>query len=129
MAYCGKCLHLDVCKTADSCDGHVPNCEHFLLNGTMIPVTCKLGDKGCFGEGKCWYKKDCENKVVTHADKLRAMSDEELAKALYENAECKWCRNEPACGEMLDSEKQIEDSKCIGCVLAWLKQPVEEDRK
>lgn len=30
MAYCGKCLHLDVCKTADSCDGHVPKCKHFL---------------------------------------------------------------------------------------------------
>ena len=30
MAYCGKCLHLDVCKTADSCDGHVPRCKHFL---------------------------------------------------------------------------------------------------
>ena len=125
MAYCGKCLHLDVCKTADSCDGHVPRCKHFLQKGTLIPVTCKLGEKGCYGDGKCRYKKDCENKVITHADQIRAMSDEELAKALYENAECKWCRNEPACGEMLDSEKQIEDSKCIGCVLAWLKQPVE----
>ena len=30
MAYCGKCLHLDVCKTADSCDGHVPKCKHFM---------------------------------------------------------------------------------------------------
>lgn len=30
MAYCGKCLHLDVCKTADSCDGHVPRCKHFM---------------------------------------------------------------------------------------------------
>lgn len=30
MAYCGKCIHLDVCKTADSCDGHVPQCKHFM---------------------------------------------------------------------------------------------------
>ena len=30
MAYCGKCLHLDVCKTTDSCDGHVPRCKHFM---------------------------------------------------------------------------------------------------
>lgn len=30
MAYCGKCLHLDVCKTADACDGHVPRCKHFV---------------------------------------------------------------------------------------------------
>ena len=44
MAYCGKCLHLDVCKTAETCDGHVPNCKHFLQKGTLIPVTCKIGD-------------------------------------------------------------------------------------
>ena len=30
MAICGKCIHLDVCKTADSCDGHVPRCKHFM---------------------------------------------------------------------------------------------------
>lgn len=29
MAYCGDCFHLDVCKTADSCDGRVPRCRHF----------------------------------------------------------------------------------------------------
>lgn len=30
MAYCGKWLHLDVCKSADACDGHVPRCKHFM---------------------------------------------------------------------------------------------------
>lgn len=30
MAYCRKCLHLDVCKTAETCDGHVPRCKHFM---------------------------------------------------------------------------------------------------
>ena len=30
MADCGKCLHLDVCKTAETCDGHVPRCKHFM---------------------------------------------------------------------------------------------------
>ena len=127
MAYCGKCMHLDVCKTADTCDGHVPNCKHFLQKGTLIPATCKLGEKGCYGDGKCRYKKACENKVITHADQIRAMTDEQLAIALHENAECKWCRNEPECGEMLDAEKPIEDSKCISCVLNWLKQPAKED--
>lgn len=28
--HCGKCLHLDVCKTAETCDGHVPRCKHFM---------------------------------------------------------------------------------------------------
>lgn len=46
MAYCGKCLHLDVCKTAETCDGHVPGCKHFmdkdeqpeLKHGRWIPL-------------------------------------------------------------------------------------------
>ena len=125
MEDCGKCMHEEVCATAKACDGRVPGCKHFLQKGTLIPVTCKLGEKGCYGDGKCRYKKACENKVITHADQLRRMTDEDLAKALYENAECKWCKNEPECGEMLNSDKPIEDSKCIACVLSWLKQPVE----
>lgn len=30
VKHCGKCLHLDVCKTAETCDGHVPRCKHFM---------------------------------------------------------------------------------------------------
>ena len=43
-------------------------------------VTCKLGEKGCWKDGKCHYSHDCENKVLTNADRIRAMSDEELVK-------------------------------------------------
>ena len=124
MSDCGKCLHVDVCKTADSCDGKVPNCKHFLQNGTLLPVTCKLGDKGCFGEGKCWYKKDCENKVVTHADKLRAMSDEELAKFLL-------CADQGNVTVDVCDEKYCTPDRCPGdCTSAinkWLRSPAEED--
>lgn len=30
MAKCCECWHLDVCKTAESCDGQVPGCKHFM---------------------------------------------------------------------------------------------------
>lgn len=30
MAYCGKCLHEEVCATAKACDGRVPGCKHFM---------------------------------------------------------------------------------------------------
>ena len=26
---CAKCIHNAVCKTAESCDGNVPGCNHF----------------------------------------------------------------------------------------------------
>ena len=105
MAYCGKCLHLDVCKTAETCDGHVPRCKHF-IDKTAISQTLE--------------------KPKTRGDQLRRMTDEQLAEALYENAECKWCHNDPACGALLDSEQGIEDSKCVVCVLAWVKESVED---
>ena len=135
MAYCGKCLHLDVCKTADSCDGHVPGCKHFLQKGTLIPVTCKLGEKGCYGDGKCRYKKDCENKVITHADQLRAMSDEQLADAFYKvycelgrggpkDLSSLFCDGKAGCitkdGNIRCSEKKVR-----ACILRWFRQPVE----
>ena len=130
MSDCGKCLHVDVCKTEDSCDGKVPNCKHFLQNGTLLPVTCKLEDKGCFGEGKCWYKKDCENKVVTHADKLRAMSDEELAKFLAEKFSNMQVGTMEGCGEPLLATKISEVTHMwFAAWMQWLNQPVEESRK
>ena len=97
MAICGKCIHLDVCKTTDACDGHVPRCKHF------------------------------KNKeIVTHADQLRAMSDEELAVALYNSDGLGWCHNLPECGILLETEEGISEEKCIGCVLKWLQRPAEE---
>ena len=28
MADCKNCIHIEVCKSADSCDGRVPGCRH-----------------------------------------------------------------------------------------------------
>lgn len=131
MAYCGNCIHLDVCKTADSCDGHVPRCKHFIDKDTfkacfgLAPWTCRLGSKGCYPDGGCRNTKSCVNKVFTHADQLRAMTAEQLAVALYENADCVWCVNAHECGEMLDAGRNIEERRCIACVLNWLQQPAE----
>ena len=47
MADCGNCLHEEVCATAKACDGHAPGCKNF-LQGILTPVTCKLGEKGCY---------------------------------------------------------------------------------
>ena len=69
----------------------------------IIMATCKLGEKGCWQDGKCHYRNDCENKVLTNADRIRAMSDEELADVLREFA-----------------TKPIQ-----GSFLKWLKQPAE----
>ena len=33
---------------------------------------------------KCYYSRDCENKVLTNADRIRSMSDDELNDLFYE---------------------------------------------
>ena len=47
-------------------------------------ATCKLGEKGCWKDGKCYYNRDCENKILTNADRIREMSDEELNEMFHE---------------------------------------------
>lgn len=52
----------------------------------------------------------------TNADRIRAMSDEELKEVVVPPDE--WCTMFH-CGQF--------DDNCFDCTLAWLQQPVEED--
>lgn len=64
---------------------------------------------------ECDYK-DCTYRTepITNADRIRAMSDEELAKLLdYELG----CQSTGDCANM--------SKDCKDCWLDWLKQPVE----
>ena len=69
-----------------------------------MEATCKLGKNGCWNDGKCRATSNCENKVITNADRIRDMSDEELAEFLEG-----------------DYGNMIADT-----ALQWLKQPAEE---
>ncbi len=66
-------------------------------------------------------RKNCQKakmkKVKTNADRIRAMSDEELCKFL---GECKFC---DICEEGCDSCTYNGD--CDKRLLDWLKQPAE----
>ena len=59
--------------------------------------------------------KDYNRPPMTNADRIRAMSDEELAEFLY------WyCPYDEA-------KMDCEESDCDECVADWLKQPYKED--
>ena len=72
------------------------------------------------------FNRAVEDKPITNADRIRAMSDEELAKHLVDTGwDCHLCAehrrldNEPfLCGEKCDE-------KCAEHCLEWLKQPAE----
>lgn len=89
----------------------------------MALASCKLGTKGCFTDGKCRYKKDCENKVITHADQLRAMTDEQLARFLLEADEGNLTVD--VCDERYCTPEKCPND-CTNAIIKWLQQPVEE---
>ena len=83
--------------------------DHLIANGVTVQE-CKLGAK------------------KTNADRIRAMSDEELATHLHDIGwDCHLCAehgrldNEP----LLRGEKC--DEKCVEHCLEWLKKPAEVD--
>ena len=59
---------------------------------------------------------------MTRADRIRAMSDEELARYAYQVGDTPFCRNLKECEEMLDKDIEIPDEKCIACALRWMQE-------
>jgi hypothetical protein len=70
--------------------------DFLIANGVTLATDNNVGDK-------------------THADRIRAMSDEELADVVANGVGC--VRKAPHCME--------ED--CTPCILQWLKQPVGDE--
>lgn len=68
----------------------------------------------------------------TNAQKVRAMSDEELAAYLREIENLDrddYCKNLPECEKLLDTPDGIPEENCRRCLLDWLRQPMKEGRK
>ena len=67
----------------------------------------------------------------TNADRIRSMSDAELAKIIYSFEDLKapdYCQRKKECDDMLDSDMDIPAEKCIGCLLDWLRKEVADER-
>jgi len=64
--------------------------------------------------GKCHALGGCENKIITNADRIRAMSDEELAKYLATLID------EANSGSVIYSNESYD-------WLEWLQEYVKED--
>ena len=92
----------------------------------------------CYGKRDYCDKEtctgDCEfhdgsgseyRKIETNADRIRAMSDQELAAYWADNHD-NFCPNKPECGEALNRDGLIPDAWCAACALAWLQSPAVE---
>ena len=60
----------------------------------------------------------------TNADRIRAMSDEEMAKAMAKADTGCFCEYLPECMDDLEHNRDIPDVRCEVCAIRWLQQPV-----
>ena len=72
--------------------------------GKVDPATCQAVDY-------CSYATPPK----TNADRIRAMSDEELAQRLYLST----------CAHIFDNKVECKDNGCKKCWLDWLKKEAE----
>jgi len=79
----------------------------------LVNATCKLGKKGCFDDGRCHALGSCENKITTNADRIRAMSDEELAEFLGRYFNCEY---------KCEAAKEDCFENCNRAIIGWLQE-------
>ena len=79
------------------------------MNGHLTELPCTASD--CTLVGDCYAEYEKAQKPMTNADRIRAMSDEELADFIIE-AE--------ACGN-----EGVSIADCGMTMLEWIKQPAE----
>lgn len=62
---------------------------------------------------------------ISNGDKIRCMSDEELAEAMLEIDEIEkyapFCGSSEKCNEILDAGEKIQTEMCWECLLKWLR--------
>ena len=94
-------------------------CEIKTLEGTMIANSGDYIIQGVNGEiypckADIFQKTYTDDKPMTNADRIRSMSDEELAKILGNKCLC------PPTSECVN---------CVACWLEWLQQPAEPPKE
>lgn len=111
------------------------NCDNgkWLYTKEAVPEICTKCEY-VFGEPSNWKEKP-----KTNADKIRAMSDEELAQFMFSMVDCVSCQN-----KLMNNGKLVfgadrktctdkdyyamcdgDGRKCESVCLEWLKQPAE----
>lgn len=106
------------------------NVEPFRCTGEKCPL--ELGNVlRCTMRG-CPWRTTTRAEDVTNADRIRAMTDEELGDFLWQFDESylegvmPFCKNTVECTEKLDS-KDITAEMCKQCFLDKLRQPYKEE--
>lgn len=69
---------------------------------------------------------DCEDKKPSNADRIRQMTDEELAEWMYDHMACRYCPCMPCVSsDDIDEEGNIKCTPCEQILLDWLRKETE----
>ena len=91
---------------------------------------CKHDKGKCVGSSRRGSHKNCfEPREMTNADRIRAMSDEELADIFLRADFCKCCEHEKdgVCNYICAYPNIPLYDGCKQAALKWMKKPAEED--
>ena len=77
--------------------------------------------------GRCAkFNREIEDKPMTNADRIRAMSDEEMAKCIFEiGFDCHLCSEDERLSDNPFLRHEKCDEKCTEHCLEWLRHPAE----
>jgi len=136
--FCGKQIaEIGNCKNMEEC-------EHFEECPAVEPyvcVVCSINKGGCgastgYQEGvekaiAAWNRRASgrDIDVLTNADRIRSMSDEELAEYIFDLGNCsEYCYGH--CAYQDDcATKGLDHDTCIKGVIDWIKQPLKEEHR
>lgn len=91
---------------------------------------CKHDKGKCVGSSRRGGHKNCfEPREMTNADRIRAMSDDELSDIFLRADFCKCCEHEKdgVCNYICAYPNIPLYDGCKQAALTWMKQPAEED--
>ena len=99
------------------------------MNGCIYRT--KDGECDLYAEGGkfhafCCNMNSCEGRKMSNADRLRAMTDEELAEFLIQDGDCP---PERMYTDSCPNCDRVTSYVCYDCWLDWLRQEAEECQK
>lgn len=106
-------------------------CDYCMKNPFHPDKKCCFNCARVSTDCEVWHNcgEDCpgwKNKIVTNADKIRAMTDEELADWLARTQIANVAEALSVAGFPWEVDSEIHDGTKMHC-LEWLKQPAEDD--
>ena len=99
---------------------------------------CTKYDDCRTGSGMTWPYGAYRPMVITNADCIRTMSDEELASEIlrrwraeteagnFEDISTRWCDMKGGCISKKGNPRPCTEKRILDCIKRWLQQPAEE---